>query len=236
MTSVFIIGFSLGLFGSLHCIGMCGPLALAVPVPHQNILQKIGGTLQYNLGRILTYALLGLVLGLTGEGITGLFRGLQNKLSVIMGVFIFIYVFMPRTLAQRLPLAGMLNQWFEMLRSRLGQLFFKRNVHTLWIIGLLNGLLPCGMVYLALASSLASGTALKGMWFMTAFGVGTLPAMMSITLFGHLLPINIRRYANRMVPYFLVFLGALLVLRGLHLGIPLISPATPMDGAVQCHK
>ena len=237
MLTTISIAFMLGLVGSLHCIGMCGPLALAVPVPQNNLWRKAAGTLVYNLGRMSTYAFMGLLLGLAGQGIAQAFNGAQNKVSIILGILILVYVIIPRDYTGNSPIARASNNFFNVLREKMGKLFFRKSGSSLFIIGLLNGLLPCGMVYLALASSIATGTALKGMTFMAFFGAGTLPAMMSITLFGNLLPAGMRLQFRRMVPYFLAFIGTILILRGLHLGIPFISPGeTAMGDAVNCHK
>lgn len=92
------------------------------------------------------------------------------------------------------------------------------------MIGILNGFLPCGLVYLALAASLATGTLVGSVVYMAVFAVGTFPVMMAISLGGGLIPVSFRQKAAKAIPVFVFAIGVLFILRGLNLGIPYISP------------
>lgn len=236
MLSVISIAFTMGLIGSLHCVGMCGPLALSLPVQHDNLFQKITGGLLYNLGRATTYAVAGFAFGLIGQSMS--FAGAQNWLSVSLGVVILVYLIIPKSYTGNTWIARKLNSFFLLLRGELGKLFSTKTQSALFVIGLLNGLLPCGMVYLAIASAIATGSAAKGAVFMAFFGLGTLPAMFSMTMAGNFINQNIRLRLRRAVPAFLLVMSMLLILRGLSLGIPYLSPKLETKGPVHscCHK
>ena len=110
------------------------------------------------------------------------------------------------------------------LKSRLGLLFGKRSYSSLFSIGLLNGLLPCGPVYAALAAAIATGSAINGAGFMFAFGLATIPMLLAVSLLGNLMSINFRKKVTRYIPVAVFFIGVLFILRGLALGIPYLSP------------
>lgn len=231
ISTAFVIGFA----GSLHCVGMCGPLALSLPVSHTNNLSRITGGLVYNSGRILTYTLLGLILGSFGKLI--ILTEWQSKLSLALGVIILLYLFVPKKYFH-FTSSNSLNKPYLFLRKQLGSLFQSKKQSSLLYIGLLNGLLPCGLVYLALSSSAITANSIHGGMFMFFFGLGTLPAMFATVVLGNYLNQSIRLKINKAVPVLLFFMAVLLILRGLELGIPFISPAFP-DGidkvSVSCH-
>src|ERR1700752_1363380 len=89
-----LAALSLGFFGSFHCIGMCGPIALAIPVYNQNKFHKTASIIFYNAGRIFTYSLLGVLFGLIGQGFA--LAGLQQLLSVTLGLIILTGVLLPQ--------------------------------------------------------------------------------------------------------------------------------------------
>jgi sulfite exporter TauE/SafE len=103
----------------------------------------------------------------------------------------------------------------------------------------LNGLLPCGLVYVAIAGAISSGDAISGMLFMILFGLGTFPAMFAATIFGRFINLNIRKKINQAIPALAVVLAVLFILRGLSLGIPYISPKisaqTINQTEMECH-
>jgi sulfite exporter TauE/SafE len=235
MISIEITGtaFIMGLAGSLHCVGMCGPLALALPVSHSNNLSRFAGGTLYNLGRILSYAVMGLFFGSIGKYL--ITSHWQNRLSLALGSIILVYLFIPKKYLH-FSKQTFFNKPFFLLRQQLGKLFQSKNLQSLFFIGILNGLLPCGLVYLALTSSVITGSSLNGGLFMTFFGLGTFPAMMAIIILGNYLNQQIRLKINKALPILLFLMGALLVLRGLELGVPFISPVHEVvkDGAVSC--
>lgn len=105
-------------------------------------------------------------------------------------------------------------------------------------MGMANGLLPCGMVYIAIAGALSTADVVSGVLFMAFFGAGTLPAMMMISYFGKMISLSARSSMRKAVPYFVAVMGILLILRGLNLGIPFISPEMPAVSGqvVSCHS
>jgi uncharacterized protein len=209
----------LGLAGSLHCVGMCGPLVLAIPFGSATKGQWISGRLINQSGRLLTYGLLGLIVGLIGERLVT--AGFQQWLAVIAGLFMLLFIAWP---------AGMnrLNSGPLRLVGRLKRVFAhfiqKKGYTTLFLLGVLNGFLPCGLVYIALASSLALGNAIESAAFMMVFGLGTSPALMTVSGFGKLIREKVRFRAYRYVQITLAVASMLIILRGANLGIPFVSP------------
>ena len=218
-----IASFMLGFVGSFHCIGMCGPIALMLPVQQPGGGRRIAGILLYNAGRITAYAILGLIFGWLGQQLY--LGGLQQWLSVITGGLLLVaaagkYLGIGWVKGGHLPSAFTIK-----LKSLLGRLLRQQRFRTLYAIGFLNGLLPCGLVYLGIAGAVAAGNVGNGMLFMAAFGAGTLPAMAGVTWFGHLINLSVRNKMRRMIPVVVGGMGILLILRGLNLGIPYVSPA-----------
>lgn len=226
--------FLMGLAGSLHCIGMCGPLALSLPVSHNNNLSRISGGLIYNSGRIGSYTLMGLVFGAAGNLIIAI--QWQNSLSIALGIVILIYLTIPKRYFH-FTATGPLGQPFMLVRQRLGKLLHSRKLSSLFFIGVLNGFLPCGLVYLALSSSIIAASPLNGSLFMLSFGTGTLPLMFATVLMGNYLNQSLRRKMQLAVPFLLIMMAALLILRGMNLGIPFVSPefGGHQHDAIECH-
>jgi len=229
------MAFLMGLVGSFHCLGMCGPIAMALPMGHRNNSSRLLGGGIYNLGRVFTYSFLGLILGLAGDLLIS--PKIQNTVSITFGVLIGIYLILPsktKAVFKISPSQGLLVQ----LRKQLAKFLYIESNSSLFGIGMLNGLLPCGMIYLALTSSFLAGNAVKGGLFMLLFGLGTFPAMLAAVFFGSFLNQHIRSRLRRLVPIFLFFMAALLIVRGMNLGIPYLSPSLPVHGspdAVSCH-
>jgi sulfite exporter TauE/SafE len=224
--------FLLGFVGSAHCAGMCGPLALALPHWGRGQTSFVVGRLLYNFGRIVTYAMLGGAFGLLGQGIA--VNGLQRWVSLVLGAVILIGVFVSPRLSRQVPITRAVN-W---LKASLGSLLQHRAVPAMFGIGLLNGLLPCGLVYVACAAAISTGDVLSGVRYMIAFGLGTVPLLLAISLLGSKLQFVLRFKVQRLIPVSLALVGLLLVLRGMALGIPYVSPELPPQpdaAAVTCH-
>jgi hypothetical protein len=219
----------MGMLGSFHCVGMCGPLALSLPLKNDSAATKFFGAMLYNAGRIVTYSVFGLVFGLIGKSVA-LF-GYQQWLSVILGITILVFLLLPKKITAVKNKNSMLN-FFEKLRQALGQLFFKKTRSSLFAIGLLNGLLPCGLVYMAAAGAVATGDLLSSVLFMAFFGLGTLPVMWSIAFFGNYVSMGIRQRIRKLYPYMMMLMACLLILRGMGLGIPYVSPKTGIENKV----
>ena len=237
MTSLFIAALIMGSIGSVHCIGMCGPLALSLPVVTNDHTSRFISTLLYNMGRVIMYALLGAIFGMIGMSFA-LF-GYQQWLSIILGVVIIAFIVLPK----HNPIFKKDNPlllFFGKIRTSLGNLFLKKNYRSVFFIGLLNGLLPCGLVYMAIAGAVSTASILKSSLFMAAFGLGTLPVMWSIAFFGSSINMNMRRNIKKLYPYVMLLVAVLLIVRGLGLQIPYMSPGfnqeqTIKQSAIQCH-
>lgn len=211
----------LGLGGSLHCAGMCGPLALALPHPGRGVVGYVGGRLLYQAGRMTTYAALGWVAGEIGRGLGGLgVAGVQRWVSMGAGLLILSGL----VASVWSPPVAFLEGWIGRVKVWLGLWLKVRRMGALWVLGALNGLLPCGLVYAAAAGAAATGGALAGTLHMLVFGLGTVPVMLGLGLSGRAIPIAWRLRMQGLVPAAIALTGALLVLRGMGLGIPWISP------------
>lgn len=210
--------FLLGLVGSVHCAGMCGPLALALPATAGTTVGHVASRAAYNLGRVVTYCLLGLVFGLFGK--TLLLTGIQRWVSIALGIFLIGGLFASRRLALWKPVALLVNE----LKTRMSALLRQRSFVSLVLLGLLNGLLPCGLVYVACAGATVAGGILGGAAYMAAFGAGTAPMMLAIGLSGRAVPLAWRLRLRAAIPISIFCVGLLLILRGMSLGIPFVSP------------
>lgn len=238
MWPLVISALSLGFLGSFHCIGMCGPIALALPVQHLTGGRKMAGILLYNGGRISSYAMLGLFFGWLGRQFY--LGGLQQWLSIALGAALLLIVLLQYVAGKHMPVAARIGWLTGGVRKVLGKLLHRQQFSTLYAIGFFNGLLPCGLVYLGIAGSLATVHAYEGALFMAAFGAGTLPAMAAVTGARHLISLQIRNRVKRLIPVVITTMGLLLIVRGLNLGIPYISPSMHRDApkVVEhcCHK
>lgn len=215
-----LAAFTLGILGSFHCVGMCGPIALALPVHHLDTPRRILGILIYHTGRAVTYSLIGAFFGLLGMGFV--LAGYQQALSIALGVVLLLSVLLPQLSVFTVFSKPVTALTFR-LKSAFGNLFTKRSNTALFTTGILNGLLPCGLVYMALAGATASGDVTKGALFMAVFGLGTLPAMFSVSLLSSI-SVAFRSKVRKYAPVIAGLMACLLILRGLGLGIPYISP------------
>lgn len=207
---------AIGFFGSFHCIGMCGPIALALPGRDDSAVTLITGRVLYNAGRIFTYSCLGIIFGLVGHSIA--LAGFQKSLSVLLGILIIISgISQSRYLPNWKKKAG-LDPFFEKLKKTISAQFKKRGLSTLFTIGILNGLLPCGFVYVGLAGSVTTGSIMGGGFFMALFGLGTFPVMLSMSLAPGIISLSMRKRINRMIPYLAVTFGIYLIYRGFMMG------------------
>ena len=211
-----------GLLGSFHCIGMCGPIAFMLPVDRSNSFKKVSQITLYHLGRIITYSIIGLLFGLLGKSFY-LF-GLQQQLSIIVGVIMIVLVVIPHKIFNKYNFSKPLYKLISKVKSALGKELKKKSPDTFFTIGFLNGFLPCGLVYMALFGALASGNAWEGSLYMAIFGIGTIPLMTTAIYFGNFLTVKVRRYITKAIPVIVVLIGILFIIRGLGLGIPYLSP------------
>jgi sulfite exporter TauE/SafE len=211
----------LGFASGFHCLGMCGPIALSLGLSKK---QQVNFHLQnftYQFGRILTYSLLGALVGIVGEGFQ--LAGFQQYLSILAGILLIVMAFFSfgGDFASKIPF---INKALLKVKLNLGKLLQKSDYSSRFLTGLLNGFLPCGMVYMALTASLAAGGIWQSAGFMMLFGLGTFPFMFAAVLFGNLINTATRNKILKIVPVFMLALGALFIFRGLELGIPYVSP------------
>ena len=222
--------FLLGFVGSLHCAGMCGPLALALPVADKSSSGFLFSRIAYIAGRVVTYCALGVVFGLAGR--TLVLAGLQRWASITLGVALLTGLFTSRRLALWRPVTALVEQ----LKFRMSALLRRRSLLSLAALGVFNGLLPCGLVYVACAGATVTGGVLPGATYMAAFGAGTAPMMFAISLSGRLVPVSLRLQLRKAIPVSVFVLAVLLILRGMSLGIPYVSPELSAGGVSCCHK
>ncbi|WP_456377717.1 sulfite exporter TauE/SafE family protein [Lutibacter sp.] len=213
----------LGLAGSFHCIGMCGPIAFIIPVDRTSKAKMFYQTFLYNFGRLLSYSLIGLLFGFIGKGLY--LAGFQQRLSVLMGVIMIAAIVIPISIFNKYNFSKTLYKIIGKVKSKLGFYLSKKSNKALFLIGFFNGFLPCGLVYMALIGSISTGNALQGSLYMALFGLGTIPMMSAAVLLGNFVSISFRSKIQKVIPIFVVVIGLLFILRGLGLGIPYISPS-----------
>jgi uncharacterized protein len=214
--------FIVGIVGSAHCAGMCGPIALALPLKSDNWFTRVGGGIVYNTGRIITYMLLGAIFGMLGKGLH--MAGFQLWASIVIGILMIVMVVVPLVFKKMPSLNNVFEGYSARLLGGFRNMFRKGGTPSLFGIGLLNGILPCGLVYVAIAGAINSGDVVSAMLYMALFGAGTIPVMLAVSLAGTMISLNLRIFINKLSPYVIVLLGVLFILRGLSLGIPYISP------------
>lgn len=232
---MYYIAFSLGLLSSLHCLGMCGPLALA----SQGIFREKKTAawliaLLYNGGRIISYMTLGVVFGLFGSLLA--LTGYQKAISIATGVLlliIFAFSIQPDALLSKVTV---IKNAFNVIQ----QVFLRWSKNRLYlsriVLGILNGFLPCGMVYIALAGALSLQNSLGAMGFMLFFGLGTFPAMAGIMLAGKWFQSHWRMSLQKVYPIVSLLLGLYLIYRGLFSKTPLeLNFIEALQNPVMCH-
>lgn len=225
-----ITAFLTGLVGSLHCLGMCGPIVIGLPLNNQSYGKKMMESLSYNFGRVMTYGLMGALFGLFGKGIE--LAGLQQWASIVLGVILIVSVLWPLLFSNRIAPYSFLDGVNNKVVASLRRLFLVDNpgsqskMGRMLIIGLLNGLLPCGLVYVALAGAINTNDVFGGSAYMVVFGLATIPALFSLSLLGNALAMQLRKKFSRIITVFVLILGVLFILRGMNLGIPFISPTS----------
>lgn len=229
-------GFVIGFLGSFHCIGMCGPIALALPVFQESYAKLLFGRILYNFGRIVTYALFGALFGLFGSSLA--LVGLQQNVSIAIGVIMLAVILLPRKYKNRLTEFYLYKLISEFIKSSFSKLTRRKSSSSLFVIGVINGFLPCGFVYVAVAGAVSTGSVAAGSAFMALFGLGTFPIMLAASLAGKYINLGLRTKINKLIPVFAVILAVIFILRGLNLGIPYLSPKlqhSPVQEEVICH-
>lgn len=230
-----LAGLGIGLLGSTHCVGMCGPIALSLPIPGDaSRIEQLFRIVLYNIGRATTYTLLGALLGLFGNQFV-LF-GYQQVFSVVIGLMILVFLLAPFVFSRlRIPFFERLISSLKAPIARLISRSYKS--HSFFLIGMANGLLPCGLIYLALGNALALADPYASGIFMLMFGMGTMPLMIFFMFMRNFISFSLRLRMQKIVPFFVAFTALLIILRGLDLDIPFISPhAENSTQVIRCHK
>ena len=220
--ALIISALALGFASGFHCIGMCGPIALSLGLTKKQAANYYLQNLTYQFGRIATYSLLGALLGILGEGFE--MAGFQKYLTIVAGILLVImaiFSFGGKDFASKIPF---LSKFLFKVKLNLSKFMQKADYKSRFSTGILNGFLPCGMVYMALTASLAAGGIWQGATFMALFGLGTLPFMFFVVLLGNMMTTAFRIKILKFVPVMMMILGGLFILRGLELGIPYLSP------------
>lgn len=203
------IAITLGFAGSLHCVGMCSPLAMAASRMHGHALVNRA---LYNAGRMLTYSVFGAAVSGAGNMLFS-FSGFQSSLSVMLGVVLLI-VAIAGVGNVRIPIITVLLQRLSsLLKSAFSAFLAKKSYASTLALGALNGLLPCGLTFLALTYCLTLTSPWEGFTFMLVFGAGTLPAMLGLS---YLLNLAVQKFhlsIRKMTTVLLIVSGTLLIAR-----------------------
>lgn len=229
----YIGAFLIGFLGSLHCLGMCGPIAFALPVNRQSKWTELNGSMVYIFGKLCAYAVLGFIFGLMGKVLV--MMKLQQYLSIVVGL-ILIFSVIPLFRGLFKSNITLYNRFLQPIKERISNQFKKRSLSSLYSIGFLNGLLPCGLVYVGVAAAVALGDPLKSALFMALFGLGTSPLLVTVVLSKSLLKKETFKSVKKALPVLVVFMGLLFIVRGLNLGVPYLSPKVyHQSDSIECH-
>jgi len=234
MWQFIIAGFSLGAVSSLHCVAMCGPLSMALPIQYLFKWQRVVSILLYQAGRVITYSTLGLIFGLAGRRVY--LAGFQQWFSIIMGMLILILIVQYWIFRKNIH-PTFLGRFYFLVQKAMRKILKIKGMLPFLFFGIANGFLPCGMVYIALAGALVTTQVSHSVLFMAMFGLGTLPAMFAVNYFRQFFTLSLRNSFRKAVPVFVSVMAVILILRGLNLGIPFISPVlqSAPGEVVDCH-
>ena len=229
--SYFALAFFMGLFGSLHCVAMCGPLVLAFTADGgKQPWRVILNTVLYHVGRVAMYGVLGLAVGTIGILID--VKSWQQGITLATGVLLVglgLFTLFGRHFS---GLARTQQRLVMPLTRWVGYWLYKPGGHL--VVGMLNGLLPCGMVYMALAAALNASSLQGSSMFMLAFGMGTWPAMLVVALAGSFAKRRLKINFSFWLPIISIVIGSWFLLRGANLDIPYLSPLIYPEGAMDC--
>ncbi len=226
-----------GLISSFHCIGMCGPIAMMLPVDHKNPTKKALQILTYQLGRLTAYSTLGLLFGLMGRGL--FLAGMQQRMSIAVGVMMIAIVLIPERIFAKYNFSKPVYKLISKVKTSLGSQFKRKTPDALFTIGLLNGFLPCGLVYAALFGAIAMQNVALGITYMFLYGLGTIPLMSAVVYVSNFITVPFRNKLQKVIPIVTVIIGTLFILRGMGLGIAYVSPSSLnlfVQANANCHN
>lgn len=215
---------------------MCGPIAMMLPVDRSNEVKKITQIITYHIGKLTAYGILGLVFGLLGRSFY--LAGMQQQLSIIVGVLMIVVALVPEKIFAKYNFSKPIYKVITKVKSSLGQQFKNKSYKSLFTIGLLNGFLPCGMVYVAIFGAIAMQSVSLGVLYMILFGIGTIPMLTAVIYVSNLLSFSFRGTLQKMIPVVAVVIGMLFIIRGLGLDIPYLSPSNMslfVQSEANCH-
>ena len=217
LTAAFLLGF----LGSFHCVGMCGPILMALPQSQEKNSTRFWKQLLYHSGRISVYFIFGLLVGLIGKGL--FIIQIQQTVSIAFGLILLMFTLFPNKLSS---FSFLKFHWFKKIFTKLVN---SKKISSIYFLGFLNGLLPCGFVYVALAAAVITASPLNAAGFMAFFGLGTAPALIILTMLGAVIQVSVRNKLRKTLPIVTIIVALLLILRGLNLGIPMLSPKINMQ-------
>ncbi len=221
-TVVLVSGFLLGFLGSMHCVGMCGPIMLALPFKSKSSFRFILKRMLYHSGRIMVYAGFGLLVGVLGDKLN--FSGIQHILTITSGILLLIFGLLSILKVNLLAKITFFEKLYILVKKSLGKYIIGDSLLSGFLLGVLNGFLPCGFVYVALAGAIAYSNTFYSPLFMIVFGLGTMPALILVSVLPQLMSKRIAFNSQRLIPVFTIVFAVLIILRGLNLGIPFLSP------------
>ncbi len=229
------LAFGLGFAGSLHCLGMCGPLVLGVASNiRSGIVNRWIHGLLYHFSRVLTYGFMGIMFGLLGKVLA--ISGFQKTITITSGIFLVVLFLFTIDLETLIFKSKKYQRVFRKFQQHLTRTFSSLAQRHPFVLGILNAILPCGLVYLALMGSLTTGSALTGMAFMVAFGLGTLPMMLSIHFGVSMIKWRPQGQYKKIFPLLHLVLGIFLIYRGWVVDMPMeLDFLSAIKNPILCH-
>jgi len=215
---------------------MCGPIAMMLPVDRNNEAKKVTQIITYHIGKLTAYGILGLIFGLLGRSFY--LAGMQQQLSIIVGVLMIVVALVPEKIFAKYNFSKPVYKIISKVKSSLGQQFKNKSYKSLFTIGLLNGFLPCGMVYVAIFGAIAMQSVSLGVLYMLLFGIGTIPMLTAVIYISNVLSFSFRGTLQKIIPVVAVVIGMLFIIRGLGLDIPYLSPSNMslfVQSEANCH-
>lgn len=217
---MFYSALVLGFAGSLHCLGMCGPLSLLLPADKTKRTTFIIGRLIYNSGRITTYALMGTLVGWLNQSTSVLVS--QKYVFLTIGPLLLLYSLLPKKTQNRVGMLPFIQRSTGVLKKSISKLHKKRGHLAQFLFGTINGLIPCGLVYAALGAAILASSTMNSMLFMVIFGLGTLPMMMAFGLVGKVNLRFLRLNPELIYRISFILIACIMIYKGVH-----ISQNTP---------
>ncbi|MCS7005209.1 MAG: sulfite exporter TauE/SafE family protein [Cytophagales bacterium] len=222
---MYYLAFLTGLIGSFHCLGMCGPIAFMVPS------QRWKQRLMYQIGRLFSYSFLGSLSGFIGYSLAA--AGLQQKISILTGTLLILYAILPMISSK--PVMKFEWFFFTKMKPYFSKFFSQENAFSTLMIGVLNGFLPCGLVYTALLGATTMASFGESALYMTIFGLGTTPMLLAIHTTKKIIVTRLKNINLKyMLPATSLIIGIFIFVRGLNLGIPYLSPKVQEKQGVSC--